>query len=269
MMTLLGVDFTSAPRAAKPITCAWCVLEGGVLRLQRAVACVSFEAFALELARPGPWLGAFDLPFGLPREFVAAQGWPARWRGYTREALALSRKALVERCRAYAAPRPPGEKLAYRQTDRPAGSSSAMWWMNPPVVLMYHAGIACLLQSKVSIAPCHVRDDARVAVEAYPGLIQKRLRIKSYKQDVRAKQTPARRENRIALLTALIKNAPEMIGCKISLTRGQREAMIDDASGDALDAFLCAAQAAYAALRAPGYGFPANAPPNEGWIVMA
>ncbi len=269
MTLLLGVDFTSAPRAKKPITCAWCVLDAGVLRLQRAVACVSFEAFSAVLAQPGPWVGAFDMPFGLPREFVAAQGWPAGWRGYTNAALALSRQELVGRCRAYAAPRPPGEKLAYRKTDRPAGSSSAMWWVNPPVVLMYHAGVRCLLDSGLSIAPCQRTNDKRIALEAYPGLVQKRLGIKSYKQDIVAKQTPAQRENRIALLAALTQNAPEMIGCEISLTPPQRAAMIDDASGDALDAFLCAVQAAFAALRPDTFGFPAQAPVNEGWIVMA
>jgi hypothetical protein len=184
--------------------------------------------------------------------------------------LAISRNELVERCRAYANVREPGSKLAYRATDKPAGSSSAMWWMNPPVVLMYHAGVRCLLDANVSIEPCRRTVSPRVAFEAYPGLIQKRLGIGSYKQDIVDKQTPAQRANRIALLRSVVRATPEMIGCEVKLTARQKAAMIDDATGDTLDAFLCMLQAAFAYLRRNArFGFPARAPRNEGWIVMA
>ncbi len=268
--TLLGVDFTSAPRARKPIMCAWGRLSESALEVERFVACTNFETFAGLLATPGPWLGAFDLPFGLPAAFVAEQGWPLSWPSYTEIACALSRAELVARCRAYAAVRPPGEKLAYRATDKPAQSSSAMWWMNPPVVLMFHAGVSVLKNAGVRIEPCHRRRDSRVVVEAYPGLIQKRLKIGSYKQDVVAKQTDAQKANRKVLIDAVIDHAPEWIGCEFRLSRSQRTLMIDDASGDHLDAALCVVQAAYAARREnERYGFPRTAPRHEGWIVMA
>ena len=75
MSTLYGIDFTSSPSARKPITVArgkvvanrGLVLEG----IERFPSWDGFEAF---LNRPGPWLGAFDFPFGLPRESVLEHG---------------------------------------------------------------------------------------------------------------------------------------------------------------------------------------------------
>jgi hypothetical protein len=269
-ITLLGVDFTSAPRKKKPITCAWGDLRADGLHLGAFECCESFESYIDLLKREGEWIGAFDMPFGLPREFVAEQGWPASWMGYTKAALGLSRQELVERCRAYAAVREPGQKLAYRATDRPAKSSSAMWWMNPPVVLMYHAGIRCLLEAKVRIEPCRRISAGRVAVEAYPGLIQKRLVVGSYKQDVAAKQTPEQKENRKQFIEKIGYFARQVLGFSCVVSRARKKQMIEDASGDTLDAYVCLVQAAYAAQRKDSsYGFPENAPANEGWIVMA
>src|SRR3954470_13027705 len=79
---LAGVDFTSAPRRAKPIVWAWGRWQRpGLLRLERFEENTSPVEFAQALQRPGPWLGAFDLPFGLPRELVGALGWPTDWAG--------------------------------------------------------------------------------------------------------------------------------------------------------------------------------------------
>jgi hypothetical protein len=267
---LLGVDFTSAPRPKKPITCAWGGLDAGVVSLQRFERCETFESYVALLQREATWIGGFDMPFGLPRAFVAEQGWPSAWAGYTKAALALTRKELVERCRSYAAVRPAGEKLAYRATDKPAQSSSAMWWMNPPVVLMYHAGVRCLLKAQVRIEPCRRVASDCIALEAYPGLIQKRLGVGSYKQDLIAKQTAAQRENRVELLTKLVEIAPQVLGFSLKSSRVHTAHMIDDASGDTLDAYLCMVQAAYGAQRRESnFGFPQSTPANEGWILMA
>jgi Protein of unknown function (DUF429) len=269
-ITLLGVDFTSAPRKKKPITCAWGLLRADGLSLGTFEFCESFESYVDLLKRESDWIGAFDMPFGLPREFVAEQGWPATWLGYTKAALALTRQELVARCRAYAAVREPGQKLAYRATDRPAKSSSAMWWMNPPVVLMYHAGVRCLLEARVRIEPCRRVAASRIAVEAYPGLLQKRLGIGSYKQDIVAKQTLEQRKNRKRFIEKIGYFAPQVLGFSCAISGAQKKQMVEDASGDTLDAYVCLVQAAYAAQRRESnYGFPANAPANEGWIVMA
>ena len=66
-MQLLGVDFTSAPSPRKPITVARGTLRDACVSLQRVDALPDFAAFEALLREAGPWVGAFDLPFGLPR----------------------------------------------------------------------------------------------------------------------------------------------------------------------------------------------------------
>src|SRR3954462_13620623 len=79
---LAGVDFTSAPRRGKPIVWAWGRWQRpGLLKLERFEEKTSHAAFEESLRQPGPWLAAFDMPFGLPRELVAVLGWPADWAG--------------------------------------------------------------------------------------------------------------------------------------------------------------------------------------------
>ena len=67
-MRIYGVDFTCAPRRAKPITAAVGLLAEGTLRVQQVERLASFAEFEALLARPGPWVGGFDFPFSLPRE---------------------------------------------------------------------------------------------------------------------------------------------------------------------------------------------------------
>jgi hypothetical protein len=60
---------------------------------------------------------------------------------------------------------------------------------------------------------------------------------------------------------------------RLKLTHAQRDALIEDASGDALDAVLCLVQAAWALTQhqsgAPRYGLPMTMDPLEGWIISA
>ena len=42
----------------------------------------TFSAFEALLARPGPWIGGFDFPFGLPAELCRDLGWPLEWKGF-------------------------------------------------------------------------------------------------------------------------------------------------------------------------------------------
>ena len=80
---LCGVDFTSAPRRAKPITVAHGHLDGARVVLDRFEHCVDWPSFEALLARPGPWLGAFEqamLTFVLPLTAItllvlAARAW--------------------------------------------------------------------------------------------------------------------------------------------------------------------------------------------------
>ena len=265
---LAGVDFTSRPTRRKPITVALGRLEGTRVRLDRIEEHVTFESCAAWLATPGPWLAVFDLPFGLPRELVAALGWPDRWPALMAHYAGLTRAQIRAEFSAFCAARPVGAKFAHRAADRPAGSSPSMKWVNPPVAYMLHAGVPLLLAAGVDLPGLHPGDPGRVALEGYPGLLAREvLGRRSYKSDTRAKQTPERRAARADLVDALAHGRTRL-ALRLALDPAQRERLLDDASGDRLDAVLCLVQAAWASTR-PRHGLPATIDPLEGWIVTA
>lgn len=267
-LALLGVDFTSAPSRRKPIVVARGALAGARLALQRLDAIESFAAFEALLREPGQWLGAFDLPFGLPRELVHALGWPREWLACMHHFAALDRDTIRDTFAAFCAARPAGAKFAHRACDGPAGSSPSMKWVNPPVAFMLHAGVPRLIEAGVHLPPLHAGDPSRTALEAYPGLLARELiGSRSYKSDERAKHTPERLIARKDIVEAL-EQGRTRLGLRIALSHAQRDAIVDDASGDRLDALLCLVQAAWASTQ-PGHGLPQQVDPLEGWIVSA
>lgn len=266
--TLAGIDFTSRPTKRKPITVALGTSDGTSVRLVRLDRHAAFEGFARWLRTPGPWLGAFDFPFGLPRELVETLGWPREWRALMHHYAGLSREQIRATFAAFCDARPVGGKFAHRACDIPAGSSPSMKWVNPPVAYMLHAGVPLLLEAGLHLPGLHAGDRARVALEAYPGLLARELiGARSYKSDEVAKQTPERLIARKDLIEAL-EQGRTRLGLRLRLTHAQRDALAADASGDELDAVLCLVQAAWAA-REPGFGLPHEIDPLEGWIVSA
>src|SRR4051812_43383801 len=89
-----GIDFTSRPTRRKPITVALGVRSGDNVTLERVDAHPGFHAFGDWLHTPGPWVAAFDFPFGLPRELVETLGWPGEWRDLMRHYAGLSRAEI-------------------------------------------------------------------------------------------------------------------------------------------------------------------------------
>jgi hypothetical protein len=267
-LRIYGVDFTCAPRKAKPITVAVALLKGSVLQLERLERLPTFADFDALLARPGPWIGGFDFPFSLPRELVRDLAWPAAWSALVTHCSAFDRAQFRAQLDAYRNTRQPGSRYAHRATDRPAGSSSPMKLVNPPVALMFHEGARRVLASGAHVPALHDGDAKRVALEAYPGLLVRRqLGLRdSYKSDTRRDQTPARRSVRKRVVAALKQG--EALDIRLRATQAMERALIADGSGDLLDAVICAVQAAWAARR-PGYGIPASAPAGEGWIVSS
>ncbi len=265
---IAGIDFTSRPTRRKPITVALGERSGAVVKLVRVEEHAQFETFAAWLCMPGPWLGAFDFPFGLPRELVATLGWPTDWLPLMQHYAALSREQIRATFAAFCDARPVGGKFAHRACDIPAGSSPSMKWVNPPVAYMLHAGVPLLIDAGVDLPGLHTGDASRVALEAYPGLLARELiGHRSYKSDEKAKQTPERLIARKDLLEAL-EQGRTRLGLRLRLTHAQRDALVADASGDKLDAVLCLVQAGWAAGE-PNHGLPANIDPLEGWIVSA
>jgi hypothetical protein len=268
MPHLLGVDFTSAPSKRKPITVARGRAHGARVSLWRVDALDSFAGYESLLREPGPWVGAFDFPFGLPRELVVALDWPRDWPALIGHFAGLSRPQIRDTFAAFCAARPAGAKFAHRACDGPAGSSPSMKWVNPPVAYMLHAGAPRLIAAGVHLPALHDGDARRVALEGYPGLLARELiGRRSYKSDERARQTPARLIARKDLVEAL-EQGRAGLGLRLHLSHAQRDALVADAAGDRLDAVLCLMQAAWAAQQ-PRYGLPAAVDPLEGWIVTA
>jgi hypothetical protein len=263
-LRIYGVDFTCAPRKAKPITAAVAALKGNVLVVEGVERLQTFAEFEQLLARPGPWIGGFDFPFSLPLELARDLGWPASWRELVLHCSSMDRQQFRARMDAYRETRKAGNRYAHRATDHPAGSSSPMKLVNPPVALMFHEGAPRILTSGAEVPSLREGDKTRVALEAYPGLlVRKQLGLReSYKSDTRSEQTPARRAARKRIVAALAEGKPLGIRLRTKLD------LVADGSGDTLDAAICAVQAAWAA-RQPGYGIPAHAPAGEGWIVTS
>jgi len=268
--SLIGVDFSSRPSKRKPVVVAHGRAIGAVLRLDGLLRFDALADFGAWLARPGDWVGGFDLPFGLPRELVEHLGWPTAWAANMDHYAALDRRTIRDTFAAFCDARPVGGKFAHRACDGPAGSSPSMKWVNPPVAYMLHAGVPLLRAAGVQL-PAHDPaggDARRVALEAYPGLLARSvLGRRSYKSDDAAKQTPERLIARKDLVEAL-EQGRSPLGQRLKLSPAQHEALVADASGDALDAVLCLLQAGWAAAR-PNWGLPPVVDPLEGWIVSA
>jgi len=266
--TVFGIDFTSAPRRAKPIRVAAGLRHGAVMRLDRLTALDSLDAFSTWLAQPGPWVAGLDLPFGLPRELVETLGWPTDYAALMAHYAGLDRAEIRARFAAFCDARPAGAKFAHRACDGPAGASPSMKWVNPPVAWMLHAGVPRLIAAGVHLPGLLAGDDSRVALEAYPGLLARELiGRRSYKSDTKAMQTPERLIARKDIVEAL-EQGRTRLGLRLKLSHAQRDELVADASGDSLDAVLAMLQAGWAAQR-PAYGWPAGVDPLEGWIASA
>lgn len=286
-----GCDFSSSPSRRKPIVFATGRLQRGQVHLAQLESIDSLDGFSDWLAQDRAWIGAFDFPFGLPRELVTTLGWPQEWRACMQHYAGLSRPEIRATFAAFCDARPVGGKFAHRSTDLPAGSSSSMKWVNPPVAYMLHAGVPRLLAAGVHTpalgdpfsAPTGAAP-TRIALEGYPGLLARELlmlsersadrgvRVRSYKNDAKALQTPERLIARKDILTGL-ENGQSRLGLRLKLTHAQRDRLVDDATGDSLDAVLCLMQAAWAGQQHsaghPRYGLPEGVDPLEGWIITS
>ena len=266
---LWGVDFSSAPSSHKPIVVARGLLAGAVLRLQRLEALATHQDFETLLASPGPWLGAFDFPFGLPRAFVQAQGLGDNAEAVVTELLRrcptrMAMRALVD---SWGNAQPAGQRLLHRATDTAlpgVRSTSPLQTRYVPVAFMYYEGFSRLVAAGVHLPGLRHGDAGRTALEGYPGLLAHELiGRRSYKNDTSTERLLARKE-----IVEALEQGRTRLGLRLKLTPAQAGHLVADASGDRLDAVLCLAQAAWASAR-PGWGQPAGVDRVEGWITTA
>ena len=263
---LAGIDFSCNPSRRKPVTIATGRLVGETLRLDGVAALPTLAAFAAWLQTPGPWLGAFDLPFGLPRAFVDANGLGATCAEVIAEVHArcptrMAWRAFID---AWGNGQPAGARLLHRRTDRasPVASTSPLQTRYVPVGLMYYEGVAHLIASGATLAGLHDGEPARVALEGYPrrlahGIVGRR----SYKNDDGDDRRAARDE-----IIAALERGRDRFGFDVAIGAEERASLLADAGGDRLDAVLCLVQAAVSSRR-PRHGLPRDVDPVEGWIV--
>jgi hypothetical protein len=265
-MKIYGIDFTSRPSRRKPITCLECRFDGLRLEAVELTEWRDFEGFETALRRPGPWIAGIDFPFGQSRTFIENIGWPGTWAGYVDHAAGLGREGFRAALDGYRAVRAPGDREHRRVTDRATGAISPQKLYGTPVGLMFFEGAPRLRKAGVTIPGLQDGDPERVVVEAYPGVLARRLIGKeSYKQDTPSKQTGQRDETRKRLFDLILDGATQPIyGLKVDAERS----LTEDPSGDRFDALLCAIQAAWAwSQRENGFGMPDPIDPLEGAIA--
>lgn len=273
-MPLWGVDFSSAPSKRKPVLLARGVLRGAVLQLQGLQALPTLAEFEALLQTPGPWLGAFDFPFGLPRAFVQAQGLGDDTRSVITElqrrcATRMQFRALVD---AWGNTQPAGQRLLHRATDgamQGISSTSPLQTRYVPVGFMYYEGLSRLVAAGVHLPRLFAAADGtaqtqRTALEGYPGLLAFELiGRRSYKNSAESDRLLARKD-----IVEALEQGRTRLGLRLKLSPAQAGELVADAAGDRLDAVLCLVQAAWASTRAD-YGLPRKVDAVEGWILTA
>ncbi len=266
-MQLLGVDFSCAPSRRKPITVARGRIVGATVLFEAAEEITTLAGFEALLAAPGPWLGAFDFPFGLPREFVDSLA----LGDSTAEVIAelhrrcptrMDFRSLVDQ---WGNGRAAGQRLIHRRTDGAMPgitSSSPLQTRYVPVGLMYYEGLSRIVNAGVTVPRRVAGDPDRTAVEAYPGLLAFELiGRRSYKNSQQSDRLIARKD-----IVDALEQGRTRLGLRLKLTHAQREALVDDATGDRLDAALCLMQAGWSSQREFG-GMPQAADAVEGGIA--
>ncbi len=269
-MRVFGLDFTSAPSPRKPITCAIGELQKSILLIENTVAFPTFAAFEAFLQQEGPWIAAFDFPFGQPRKLLMNLQWPQTWEGYVQHCATLGKMLFEETLTQYQASRPAGDKQHTRATDKLAGARSPMMLHRVPVGKMFFQGAPRLLHSGVSILPCRPTATNTTALEGYPALVAQRWAGKiGYKSDERKKQSLEQQAARQCIVDGIRSNELHTLyGIDLEMSQTLASRLVQEPMGDELDAVLCAIQAAWAyTQREQHYGIPPNCDAVEGWIV--
>jgi Protein of unknown function (DUF429) len=265
---IYGIDFTSAPGSRKPLACAQAEIKDRTMQIQTVQYWTDFADFEAFLGSEGPWVAAFDFPFGLPRKLVRNLRWPETWETYVTQVTCLTKAAFGHLLQDYQATRPNGDKHHLRQTDVLVRARSPMMWFGVPVARMFFEGVQRLLRSDVCILPCRPNRDLRVVLEGYPALVARRwIGAVPYKTEHR--DNPLARARRLDLVQQLHSNEAERYyGLRVETSRPLTRTLINDHSADSLDAVLCALQAAWAfTQRENRYGIPMNCDAMEGWII--
>ena len=269
-MKIYGMDFTSAPHRKKPITFTECTLETGILQVNNLGYIENFNQFEDFLNNEGDWILGIDFPFSLPRKLITNLELPLSWEDYVEIIAKMDKQAFEDMLTEYCHSRPKGDKHHFRVPDKKAKSCSPMTLYGTPVGKMFYQGAPRLLKSRVSILPSRPMNGSRIVVEAYPKLVaMKWIGKRGYKNDTKKKQSDEQKTARSEIVRGLCSGElRDYYGFDIELSEKLKFALVEDPTGDNLDALLCAVQTGWAyEQRDQGYGIPSDCDPLEGWIV--
>ena len=165
----------------------------------------------------------------------------------------------------YRESQPVGQKEHRRETDVLVGSLSPQKLYGTPVGKMFFQGAPRLARAGVAIPGLQSGDRERIVVEAYPGVLARTVTKDSYKHDTRKKQTAGQCDARRQIVDALTSGAlAALYGVVVSVEDPE---LVEDPSGDSLDALLCAVQAAWAWRNRKRLFESRRIDPLEGWIA--
>lgn len=271
-MNIIGIDFTSAPRKKKPITCARGWFKHNRLTIKQIEHAESFELFNTWLHEPGPWMMAIDFPFSLPHDFLNAIQWPTPWGSVIQKMESMTIQEFENVIRGFKASQPKGKKHRFRPVDKLANAQSPMCMYYTPVGRMLFKGAPYLYRCPASILPMRPRPTNQYIVEGYPALVARSLIGKaSYKSDSKSKQTREQEIHRRKIIKGLgSSDIHEKYGFRVDISNLDVNALIDEKGADQLDAILCAVQAAWSHSRhETDWGIPEGEAPLgtwEGWV---
>lgn len=267
---VLGIDVTSRPSAKKPLVIASGRLSRGRLVIRRVLRCHSYAGFEAVLSAPGPWVAGIDAPLSFPSGFLAHLG-VSGWRECCEALSQMGREGFISAVYQYRSTLKEGQKLPLRECDRLAGAKSPLLLAYVPVGKMAFEVMTRLHRAPCTVIPFETPGPRPgVVVETYPALLTRRfITGRRYKHDDPRKHTPAHTLARRDLLEALSgRSVRELLGFSVHLSRGAARACLSDWRGDAVDAVLCAATAAWSrSFWRSGWGVPAAADRAEGWVV--
>ncbi len=270
-MKIYGIDFTSTPSPKKPITVTEGVLKNKIFHVIKLHSILDFKSFEDFLNLKGPWVAGFDLPFGLPLNFLTLQKFPLQWEQYVAKISKISKPQFEEVIKKFKVSQPKGYKEPLRMTDSFSRALSPIKLVNPPLAKMFYEGSKRLLKSGISILPCYPKNTNRIAIETYPALIAQRF-AGSYKNEkTREANHKSKRERKKIIDGVLSDEFLNEFEFDLKIEKHFIQSIVDDNKGDLLDSLLCSLQAAWGySKKRNNYGisfYNDSKTKTEGWIV--
>ncbi len=233
----------------------WIRAEGQRLEVVEVLEFASFDSWVLDLVSRPKWTGGFDFPFSLCREFLDSMDWKEDWLGVARKVGSMTKPEFLALVGGFSGARPYGSKEPKRESEKLTGSFAGIKLGRPSMARMTYEGMTRLPLVATRVFPFWGEGE-RVAVEAYPGVVVRRLvGRRSYKGGTR---------EHMITRGEILSGLPSHFGGELALPPGLADRLVSDESADGLDSIVAALQAWRASQIIWNH---TNQPRIEGWIA--